>query len=364
MSENAAAARPKSKWYAVRRCCCTHPKCQRGCNNNSHKISSLKDDHRVKVVRILIPNDPELRNKVLAKPSSYRAHTSHWSEEDKVKFRGQVQIKPGALPRSMTEAADWKEPMSSSKPTTTLHRALSAHPHQARRSDAQAGARPACLSDITNTPAGQRGFVTPAPAPVVARSPRPTQPVVHSQKRRRLGVHILRPGAAASGRNLSPVVPGRGGQPAATTDPVVPDSSPDFVTTATQVPPRPREAIDPTAVKHMEQAIVALEQRLKDAQARIENKDMDLATAADKLQQVLAEKEALLDQLAEARRSAVKVTHLEAEIARRNQQVMLEKNNPLMSPLADNSACAGKCAAHPTQNITKCCELSALSPGG
>ena len=86
--------------------------------------------------------------------------------------------------------------------------------------------------------------------------------------------------------------------------------------------PHPKNAIDPEAYKHMQQTIATLEQQLRDSQARVVNKDIDMRRTEDKLQQVMKEKDVLVEQLSIAREeSSAKVSHLDKEIADRNAQI-------------------------------------------
>ena len=51
-----------------------------------------------KVLTKLLPDDQELRARVIAKPGNFKVHTSHFAADDLEKRKGNLCPKPGALP--------------------------------------------------------------------------------------------------------------------------------------------------------------------------------------------------------------------------------------------------------------------------
>ena len=106
-----------------RNCCCTHPKCNQKGVSDSPRISSFKGHaHRERVLKMLIPFDKELRDKVSAHPEDFRVHTSHWSAIDKdlVRKSGSRRtcytVRPGALPQAMADAHQNRGPAQNKRP--------------------------------------------------------------------------------------------------------------------------------------------------------------------------------------------------------------------------------------------------------
>ena len=276
---------------------------------HGHLISSLKGDHQLQVVRILIPTNANLRAKVLQKPASYRVHTSHFAEEDKMQVRGRLTIKPGALPRGMNEAMTWRAP---TKPSSSASAPAAPRPpvHPQEVSDARplamaatppTGLRPLstrpALRDLTNTPIAQRAFTAPSVITASSvRSPRGTQAGSVTSKKRRLGMPSSRPAprqVPSSPAYCPPVnsrrpgslpVPHAGQHDQRDTSHTAPSTPQTPRHNAGSQLVSPRDALDPEAVKHMRQTIATLERQLKDAKVMLQNKDLDCGRAEEKLE--------------------------------------------------------------------------------
>ena len=96
MAENVPPAPGRAK--GVKMCCCTLAQCRKPANVGGHRLSTFPQEQLHRVVRLLVPNDSTWRDKILANPSQYRVHTSHFRDEDKETRRGKLSLKPDALP--------------------------------------------------------------------------------------------------------------------------------------------------------------------------------------------------------------------------------------------------------------------------
>ena len=65
-----------------------------------------------KVLTKLLPDDQELRARVIAKPGNFKVHTSHFAADDLEKRKGNLCPKPGALPVPISHAERWVDPSS------------------------------------------------------------------------------------------------------------------------------------------------------------------------------------------------------------------------------------------------------------
>eukprot|EP00951_Prasinocladus_malaysianus_P033348 scaffold329721_cov29-Prasinocladus_malaysianus.AAC.1 len=116
-------------------------------------MSVFKDNlHRV--VKALVPNDEILRKKVLGNPRSYRVHTWHFAESDRIIKNGNLTLSPNATPLPAGELRDKGVAITTPGAVTSSSRHSGIASGSGHRSPGGNVGRRA-LTDISNvTPAG------------------------------------------------------------------------------------------------------------------------------------------------------------------------------------------------------------------
>ena len=146
-------------------------------------MSVFKGEHLYKVLTKLLPDDPELRARVIAKPGNFKVHTSHFAPNDLEKRKGRLCPKPGAMPVPISHAERWVEPSShGGSQSSQAPRSTGSRPPAAPSAAPRSGAPLVDSSNRLRSPAV--GSARPAaPIPLFA-SPASQQP----EKRVRLGL--------------------------------------------------------------------------------------------------------------------------------------------------------------------------------
>ena len=144
----------------------------------------FKVKHLSQVLTQLLPNDPQLRARFMAKPQNFRVHTSNLADNDLEKRKGHMCSKPGALPVPISHAERWVEPGSAGGILSAqLSRSIGSRPPPAPPAAPQSGAPLADASNLLRSSSAAGSPRPAAPIPLFA-SPDSQQP----EKKVRLGL--------------------------------------------------------------------------------------------------------------------------------------------------------------------------------